>query len=164
MATREQLKSYFERGDVPTASQFAALIDSFRLISEAIAVGDVQGLANALSGKASTADVENRALQTDLQALASTVAGLVGLRETNLATTVDVNVVINWQNDIDPSGNGQQTYAQRHGNTKISVYAVQVTGEGFSNYTPNFIYQKNGSGQITTLSVYELFTGTLTII
>lgn len=166
MATRAQLKAYFERGDTPTAAQFASLIDSFRLLGEMLAVTDVTGLQDALASKASTDDVDNRALQSEFVELTNAVANLIAsaVRETNVNTVQDVNVIINWQTDIDPSGDGLQTYAQRHGNLKVSVYAVQVTGEGFSNYSPNFSYIKDGDGLITTLSVYELYTGILTII
>ena len=50
--TREKLKTYFETGKYPTEAQFAELIDSLRHVDENIPMNVIQGLANALNGKA----------------------------------------------------------------------------------------------------------------
>lgn len=50
------LKRWFGRGQYPTAEQFAALIDSFvHKGGDAIGIGDVAGLADALNGRYSSA-------------------------------------------------------------------------------------------------------------
>lgn len=61
MATaRNILKNWFKTGLKPTEQQFAALIDSFRHLTEdTIAISNVQNLSNVLAGKASTAQISN---------------------------------------------------------------------------------------------------------
>jgi hypothetical protein len=44
MASRATLLSYFETGDMPTQAQFAELINSLRLLDEALATTDIAGL------------------------------------------------------------------------------------------------------------------------
>jgi hypothetical protein len=60
MATdRNTLKSWFQRGMKPLASQFSEWIDSFWHKNDSIPVESVEGLKNALDAKAETAAVEN---------------------------------------------------------------------------------------------------------
>ncbi len=62
MATaRNILKTYFETGKYPTEAQFAELIDALRHADDPIPMTDIQGLADALNGKApaSMVDVVN---------------------------------------------------------------------------------------------------------
>mgnify|MGYP006988832844 CR=1 FL=1 len=55
MATaRNILKTYFETGKYPTEAQFAELIDALRHADDPIPMTDIQGLADALNGKAGT--------------------------------------------------------------------------------------------------------------
>lgn len=56
--TRAQLKEWFGRGMYPTAEQFSDLIDSFRLGSEKIALGDVAELGDMLNGAYTRAEGE----------------------------------------------------------------------------------------------------------
>lgn len=69
MATRAQLKAFFETGDYPTQGQFATLIDSFFIKNaDDVAIADVVGLVNALAGKGSAATVQtayNKALAAE---------------------------------------------------------------------------------------------------
>ncbi len=44
MASRATLLSFFETGDMPTQAQFAELINSLRLLDEALATTDIAGL------------------------------------------------------------------------------------------------------------------------
>jgi len=56
--TREILKTYFETGKYPTEAQFAELIDAFRHVDENIPMNVIQGLAEALNGKAPSSLVQ----------------------------------------------------------------------------------------------------------
>lgn len=58
MATREQIKSWFQRGLRPTAAQFGAWIDSFVHVSDNIAKERVTGLAAALDAITSPGEDE----------------------------------------------------------------------------------------------------------
>ncbi len=52
--TKEILKSYFQAGKYPTEAQFAELIDALRHVDDPIPMTAIQGLADALNGKAGT--------------------------------------------------------------------------------------------------------------
>jgi hypothetical protein len=164
MAIRDVLKGYFLRGFKPTANQFAALIDAFRLVSESIPVGDVEGLSNSLGSKASNADLD---LLTErvviLEANSGGGGGGTGAAETIVKITDEANLFILWGIDIDPDGDGTQTYAARHGNKPIRVYGLISNGDLYSNYTPSFTYNMEGNN-ITSITITEIFQGTLTII
>lgn len=56
--TRDILKSYFQTGKYPTEEQFAELIDSMRHQSDVIGMDKVNGLYEALNGKADKAQVD----------------------------------------------------------------------------------------------------------
>ncbi|WP_320053985.1 hypothetical protein [uncultured Acetobacteroides sp.] len=54
----QQLKSWFKKGMYPTESQFGDWLDSFFHREDKIPVGSVDGLAEAINGKAEKSDVE----------------------------------------------------------------------------------------------------------
>ena len=56
MATREQIKGWFQRNDIPLASQFAAWIDSFWHTDDAIPISSIDGLDEVLSSKLNQSD------------------------------------------------------------------------------------------------------------
>jgi len=57
MATRDQVKQWFETNDYPTQEQFWAWLDSI-LFSGEVAVADVAGLIELLQSKLNSADFE----------------------------------------------------------------------------------------------------------
>ena len=63
---RTTLKSWFQRGKKPTASQFAALIDSFWHKDDKIPQSSVNGLSAALAAKASTSHTHTLSDISDL--------------------------------------------------------------------------------------------------
>lgn len=54
---KDILKSYFQTGKYPTEEQFAELIDSLRHVSDPISMEDIEGLTQALAGKAQVSDL-----------------------------------------------------------------------------------------------------------
>jgi hypothetical protein len=68
MAHRDTVKPWFETGDKPTQAQFWQLFDFLRFLDDAIAIGDVTGLVNALLAKVNTADYEGQLITYDGQA------------------------------------------------------------------------------------------------
>ena len=63
----DQLKSWFQQGCYPVASQFADWMDSFRHKDELIGLSDVEGLSEQLNGKSNASEVA--ALQAQTEAL-----------------------------------------------------------------------------------------------
>lgn len=61
MVSISTIKSWFQRGMKPTATQFAAVFDSFWHKSETIQIASVQGLIDALNKKANTSDLSGKA-------------------------------------------------------------------------------------------------------
>lgn len=84
--TIEQLKKWFAKGEYPTESQFADLIDSLRHKSDQIPLSDVSSLADVLNNKYDA---------TEAQLLASTVANcdtaIKQLRETQENQGMDIS-------------------------------------------------------------------------
>jgi len=88
----------------------------------------------------------------------------------SIKTQIDTDgssIVISWQTDIDPDGDGEQTYSARHG----SKFLAFVTGAYFnpdtarhSFYSPTVSADIDVSGNITTLYIDDLFEGKLTIV
>ena len=62
-----QLKSWFQQGCYPVASQFADWMDSFRHKDELIGLSDIEGLSEQLNGKSNASEVA--ALQAQTEAL-----------------------------------------------------------------------------------------------
>ena len=81
------LKSYFETGKKPTQEQFAELIDSFRHKNDAIPMSVIQGLADALNGKAPASVVTT--LQNLINALENNEYGMTPEERENLARLMD---------------------------------------------------------------------------
>lgn len=52
MATKQNLKQWFETGKKPTQEQFWAWIDSYRHVDEPLSVEEINGLKELLNGKA----------------------------------------------------------------------------------------------------------------
>lgn len=61
MVSISTIKSWFQRGMKPTAAQFAAVFDSFWHKSEEFQIGDINGLADALSRKADSTSLSEKA-------------------------------------------------------------------------------------------------------
>src|SRR4051812_28869953 len=55
---KNTVKQWFETADTPTQDQFYALFDSIRWLADGIDIADVNGLVNALQGKADTATIQ----------------------------------------------------------------------------------------------------------
>lgn len=49
MATRDELKAYFQTGDKPTQAQFGELIDSLALVTEVEAAANAPSAATAIT-------------------------------------------------------------------------------------------------------------------
>lgn len=77
--SRNQLKAWFRKGLYPLESQFHAWIDSFWHKDDTLPVTAVEGLADALNGKADRAELEGKQDKTDLSLETSdkTVAGAI---------------------------------------------------------------------------------------
>ena len=56
--SRNTLKNYFRTGAYPTEQQFGNFIDSMRHMDDMIPMGSVEGLIDALNGKADDAGVD----------------------------------------------------------------------------------------------------------
>lgn len=98
-----------------------------------------------------------------VQSLIGETAGSA-INETNLDIIAQVALAINWQVDVDPEGDGSQTYADRHGNRRVRVFGLMNASGVFSNYSPNLNYTKDADGNITTVNVTDIFPGIITII
>lgn len=99
-----------------------------------------------------------------VQSLIGETLGGSGVSETNIDINAQVALAINWQVDVDPEGDGTQTYADRHGNRRVRVFGLLNSGGVFSNYSPNLNFTKDADGNITTVNVTEIFPGIITII
>lgn len=77
--SREQLKKWFRRGMYPLESQFADWIDSFWHKNDALPISSVDGLADAINGKADASALEQKQDKEDenLQTNNKTVVGAI---------------------------------------------------------------------------------------
>lgn len=94
------------------------------------------------------------------------IAANSGVAKTTLETVMGEPIVIDWQNDIDPDGDGVQTYGQRHGfNVVPGIFPAwnDPDAGAWKEYETNYQYTANGSG-ILILTIPDTFTGKLTII
>lgn len=92
------------------------------------------------------------------------IASNSGVAKTTLDTEVGVPLTINWQTDIDPDGDGEQTYGQRHGFSVVPGIFASFESDGVNTlYTTNYYYTANESG-ILIVTIPDTFTGKLTII
>lgn len=72
--TRDTLKKWFSRGAYPTASQFAAWIDSFFHKDDKIPAASVEGLTDTLNAKASATEV--MAIRKQVDKNTASISGL----------------------------------------------------------------------------------------
>lgn len=92
------------------------------------------------------------------------IATNAGVARTTLDTEFGNTLNINWQTDIDPAGDGTQTYAQRHGANVVPIIISATLADGiYTIYETQYYYTANGSG-VQVLTIPDLFTGKLTII
>lgn len=92
------------------------------------------------------------------------IASNSGVAKTTLDTEAGTPLVINWQTDIDPDGDGEQTYGQRHGFSVVpGIFASFESGGVNTLYNTNYSYTANGTG-VLILTIPDTFTGQLTII
>lgn len=79
IATREQLKIWFRKGLYPLESQFHAWIDSFWHKSEKLPLSQIEGLAEAINGKADATLIYTKQDKTDNELLTNdkTVTGAI---------------------------------------------------------------------------------------
>jgi len=92
------------------------------------------------------------------------IATSSGVAKTTLDTTAGVPLVIDWQNDIDPDGDGEATYGQRHGFNVVPVLVASFESGGVNTvYNTNYYYTSNVSG-VLILTIPDTFEGKLTII
>jgi len=91
----------------------------------------------------------------------SVSAANISLGKTTLSVP-DGEKIINWQSDIVT--NDVVTYAQKHGNSIANIQGHQDLDGIMTPYSPNYSYTLNADGTINTLTITDLFTGTITII
>lgn len=80
------IKSWFARGKKPTASQFAAVFDSYRHQDDPITIASISGLAAALAGKTDNGHNHNI---TDVNGLTDALAKMVETTYAQLVTMRD---------------------------------------------------------------------------
>lgn len=114
IATREQLKIWFRKGLYPLESQFHAWIDSFWHKSEKLPMSQIEGLAEAINGKADASVIDTKQNKTDdsLQTQNKTVTGAINEIKNNLD---DATLSSGRLNTIDNEGHINSSLVQGDG-------------------------------------------------
>ena len=114
IATREQLKNWFRKGLYPLESQFHAWIDSFWHKSEKLPLSQIEGLAEAINGKADASVIDTKQNKTDdsLQTQNKTVTGAINEIKNNLD---DATLSSGRLNTIDNEGHINSSLVQGDG-------------------------------------------------
>lgn len=114
IATREQLKIWFRKGLYPLESQFHAWIDSFWHKSEKLPMSQIEGLAEAINGKADASVIDTKQNKNDdsLQTQNKTVTGAINEIKNNLD---DATLSSGRLNAIDNEGHINSSLVQGDG-------------------------------------------------
>lgn len=85
---------------------------------------------------------------------------------TEIPITADGDFVIaNWQTDLVPNDPNGRTYVQRFGNVIRDVKGMQdLGGSVFGLYSPSDVRATYSGASITTVTIYTLFIGKISII
>ena len=103
--TRDQLKQWFETGDYPTQQQFWDWLDSYRHMTDPIAISDILNLLTTLQSKADKSVVDSIVNKPDEMQLNVTTEGQTVFNiytMPNAKTVLDINGITYFQ-DMDYS-------------------------------------------------------------
>ena len=126
--TKEQLKDYFQTGDIPSQSEYAELIDALRHMDEKLPIADVESLQASLDSKATLSGlinhVNDNSLHNGSMSGADIKTAYEGEANTNAFTDTEKQQVADGVTHRADTNSHVSSVDKTKWNNQLSIYTV----------------------------------------